>query len=150
MRVFSQETRDWLGTQLGYNIAKDQPRAKSFTGDQIASIAGTYLLSIVKPESTWKVFLKDKDRKGSSKKHMDRFIKYLSYDTKIFFEMVNADLKKFLKTNGKATLDETMWGWAGHHLTLVEIEHKPESIGFKVHSKKCSVMNALLMGILTQ
>ena len=130
--LFSQETCDWLGDQLGFKLHQDQPRAKAFTGDDIGVIAGTYLLSIVKPESTWKTFLKNKERLGASKKKMERFIKYLTYNPKIFFEIINQDLKKFIKTNGKSTLDETMWAWLREDIASIEIEHKPESIGFKV------------------
>ncbi|MGH2612278.1 MAG: hypothetical protein ACRDFB_04435, partial [Rhabdochlamydiaceae bacterium] len=81
---------------------------------------------------SWRDFIRNKGRKGVKRVALESFIKYLSYDPKSFFEIINNNFKECITPGDNATLDETMWGWLGDHMGSVHIERKPHEDGFKV------------------
>ena len=100
--------------------------------DDILRISATFLLATVSSATTWNDFSRDTDRTGVKHKQLSKFIKYLSLDTKAFFQQVNIDIKQDIQPGGNAVVDETCWGWKGTHGGLVHIERKPHTDAFKV------------------
>jgi len=135
-QLFSESARELLAQQMNYLIRGEKPASEAhgghFTVNDILKIGATFLLATVSNATTWTEFSKNITRKGSKNKKLARFIKYLSFDTKAFFQQVNNDIKQDIQPGGEATLDETGWQWLGTHPGLVHIERKPHKNVFKV------------------
>jgi hypothetical protein len=135
-QMFSESARGLLAQQMNYLIEGEKPASEAhgghFTVNDILEIGATFLLATVSNATTWTDFSRDTTRKGVKHKRLAKFIKYLSFDTKAFFQQVNNDIKQDIQPGGKAVLDETGWQWLGTHGGLVHIERKPHEDVFKV------------------
>jgi len=134
--LFSTTTRNWIATQLNENVKRNSTTAiqhgAEFNAENVLEITLTFFLTILEPSSSWTTFRDNKDRRGVKKRMLDRFIKHLNLPWKQLFENVNRDFKQCVHAGGKATGDETMWGWQGDDISAVHLERKPIPDGFKV------------------
>ncbi len=135
-QMFSDAARELLAQQMNYLLQGDRPRSEAhsghFSSDDMLQIAGTFLLATVTKGTTWRDFVRDPNRKGVKQTQLDKFIEYLSFDTKAFFQQLNQDIKQHIQPGGDAVLDETGWPWLGLHGGLLHIERKPHENVFKV------------------
>ena len=135
-QILTDNTCGWLASEVKFRITADTPSTISqhgtFTIDEMRKLLVTFLLAIVEPATTWTSFVRKEDRQGVSCRRLERFIKYLGFDTATWFKLLNKDIKGVIKPGEEGALDETMWPWLGDHPTTVHIERKPEPDGFKV------------------
>jgi len=136
--IFPNSTCEWLGDQiskqLGINKVAKSSGTGQLTGEDITKTVATLLLAIVEPSATFDGFVKNTNRKGIKQHALDRFIRHLAFDLKVWFQKFNVSIREAVTTGNHVALDEMMWPWKGKHVGSVFIERKPNPEGFKVLS----------------
>ena len=81
---------------------------------------------------SWKDFLRNETRLRVPHRKLEQFLRFLEFDPKQFFKLVNEGIKACVKPGIKATLDESIWSWLGSHPGVLHIDRKPNIDGSQV------------------
>lgn len=94
-------------------------------------MALTLISTITSAALSWKEFFRGKTRLKVPCNKFKWFFKFLEFDPKQFFILMNHGIKFCIKPEIKANLDKSIWPCLKSHFSALYIEKNPNPDGFE-------------------